>query len=123
MSWTKRVEHPSEVVQKGDEVNVMVLDVDAENKRISLGLKQLQEDPWPSISERFAPGVELGGHVVRVQDKGVVVDLGDDIEGFVPASQSQVDDPDALEDYYRSVRQSSSRSWNRMPPTAASSSR
>ncbi len=100
MSWTKRVEHPSEVVQKGQDVEVMVLDVDAENKRISLGIKQLQDDPWPSISERFAPGVEADGHVVRVQDKGVVVDLGDDIEGFVPASQSQVEDANRLEEYY-----------------------
>jgi small subunit ribosomal protein S1 len=100
MSWTKRVEHPSEVVQKGQEVKVMVLDVDAENKRISLGLKQLQDDPWPQISERFAPGVEAPGKVARVQDKGVVVDLGDDIEGFVPASHSGVDDASKLGEYY-----------------------
>jgi small subunit ribosomal protein S1 len=101
MSWTKRVEHPSEVVQKGDEVQVMVLDVDAENKRISLGLKQIQDDPWPSISERLVPGVELDGTVVRVQDKGVVMDLGDDIEGFVPSSAASVDDPNRLEEHYR----------------------
>jgi small subunit ribosomal protein S1 len=101
MSWTKRVEHPSEVVQKGEEVEVMVLDVDAENKRISLGLKQIQEDPWPSISERLVPGVELDGTVARVQDKGVVVDLGDDIEGFVPASHTAVEDPNRLDEYYR----------------------
>jgi small subunit ribosomal protein S1 len=100
MSWTRRVEHPSEVVQKGDEVNVMVLDVDAENKRISLGIKQLREDPWPQIAERFIPGLETAGKVVRVQDKGVVVDLGDDIEGFVPESHSRVEDADRLEEYY-----------------------
>jgi len=100
MSWTRRVEHPSEVLQKGQEVQVMVLDVDAENKRISLGLKQLQDDPWPAISERFAPGVESEGHVTRVQDKGIVVDLGDDIEGFVPGSHSGVDNPEELDLYY-----------------------
>ena len=100
MSWTKRVEHPSEVVQKGQEVDVMVLDVDAENKRISLGIKQLQDDPWPTISERFAPMVECDGHVARVQDKGVVMDLGDDIEGFVPASHSGIEDANKLEEYY-----------------------
>ncbi|NNK63196.1 MAG: 30S ribosomal protein S1, partial [Gemmatimonadetes bacterium] len=88
MSWTKRVEHPSEIVQKGDEIDIMVLDVDAENKRISLGLKQLQDDPWPQISERLLPGVEQDGTVVRVQDTGVVVDLGDDIEGFIPGSHA-----------------------------------
>jgi len=100
MSWTKRVEHPSEVVHKGQELDVMVLDVDAENKRISLGIKQLQDDPWPMISERFAPGVEPDGTVSRVQEKGVVVDLGDDIEGFVPVSHSGVEDADKLEEYY-----------------------
>ena len=100
MSWTRRVEHPSEVVQKGDEVNVMVLDVDAENKRISLGIKQLQEDPWPQIAERFVPGLEIAGKVVRVRDKGVVVDLGDEMEGFVPAAHSRVEDEDRLEEYY-----------------------
>jgi len=100
MSWTRRVEHPSEVLQKGEEVQVMVLDVDAENKRISLGLKQLLDDPWPGISERFAPGVETEGKVTRVQDKGIVVDLGDQIEGFVPGSHSGVDNPDHLEMYY-----------------------
>jgi len=100
MSWTKRVEHPSEVVQKGQELEVVVLDVDAENKRISLGVKQVQDDPWPQISERLAPGVELDGHVSRVQEKGVVVDLGDDVEGFVPVSGSGIEDAEKLEEYY-----------------------
>ncbi len=100
MSWTKRVEHPSEVVQKGQDLEVMILDIDAENKRISLGVKQIQDDPWPGISVRFAPGVECDGTVARVQDKGVVMDLGDDIEGFVPASHASVDDVDRLEEYF-----------------------
>ena len=101
MSWTRRVEHPSEVVQKGQDQEVMVLDVDTENKRISLGIKQLDEDPWPGITRRFAPGVETTGSVVRVQDKGVVVDLGDDIEGFVPASHTAVEDAETVEEYFR----------------------
>jgi len=100
MSWTKRVEHPSEIVQKGQEVEVMVLDVDAENKRISLGIKQLQDDPWPGISERYAPGVECDGKVARLQDKGMVVDLGDEIEGFVPASHTGVEDASRMDEYY-----------------------
>jgi len=100
MSWTRRVEHPSEIVRKSEELEVMVLDVDAENKRISLGIKQLQDDPWPVISERLAPGVEQDGSVVRVQEQGIVVDLGDDIEGFVPVSHSGVDDPERLEEHY-----------------------
>jgi small subunit ribosomal protein S1 len=100
MSWTRRVEHPSEIVQKGQDLEVLILDIDAENKRISLGIKQLQDDPWPVIAQRFAPGVECEGSVTRVQDKGVVVDLGDEIEGFVPASHAAVENVDALEEYY-----------------------
>ena len=101
LSWTRRVEHPSEVIQKGDEVQVLVLDVDAEAKRISLGIKQLSDDPWPEIVERFSAGVEPAGSVARVQEKGVVVDLGDDIEGFVPTSHSGVEEEDKLPEYYR----------------------
>ena len=101
MSWTRRVEHPSEVVQKGDEIEVMVLDVDSENKRISLGMKQLQDDPWPTLVSEFAPGREVQGKVVRVQDSGVVLDLGDDIEGFTPGSHSGVEDPEKLAYHYR----------------------
>ncbi|MDE0081988.1 MAG: 30S ribosomal protein S1 [Gammaproteobacteria bacterium] len=100
MSWTKRVEHPSEIVEKGDEVEVMVLDIDSDQKRISLGIKQLQDDPWPRIVERFAPGVEPQGRVVRLQDNGVVVDLGENIEGFVPASHTAVDNTDRLAEYF-----------------------
>ncbi|TVR63117.1 MAG: 30S ribosomal protein S1 [Gemmatimonadales bacterium] len=100
MSWTRRVEHPSEIVQKGQDLDVLILDIDAENKRISLGVKQLDDDPWPVIAQRFAPGVECEGTVTRVQDKGVVVDLGDDIEGFVPASHAAVENMDRLEEFF-----------------------
>jgi len=87
MSWTKRVQHPSEVVKKGDAVDVVILNIDSENKRISLGLKQAEEDPWLRIGETYPVGTELPGAIVRLMDKGVVVDLGNDIEGFVPVSQ------------------------------------
>jgi len=87
MSWTKRVQHPSEVVKKGDAVDVVILNIDSDNKRISLGLKQAEEDPWLKIGETYPVGTELKGHVVRLMEKGVVVDVGNDIEGFVPISQ------------------------------------
>ena len=87
MSWTKRIQHPSEVVRKGDDVDVMILGVDAENKRISLGLKQTQEDPWAEIAQNYVPGNQMTGRISRLQDKGVAVDLGEDLEGFVPLSQ------------------------------------
>ena len=95
MYWTKRVQHPSEVVKKGDTVDVVILNIDAENKRISLGLKQASEDPWLRIGETYPVGTELPGSVARLMDKGVVVDIGNDIEGFIPLShfEGQVNSP------------------------------
>ena len=98
MSWTKRVQHPSEVVKKGDAVDVVILNIDSDNKRISLGLKQASEDPWLRIGETYPVGTELPGKVARLMDKGVVVDIGNDIEGFVPISHlsmtgAQVESP------------------------------
>jgi small subunit ribosomal protein S1 len=96
MSWTKRVQHPSEVVKKGDAVNVVILNIDGENKRISLGLKQAEEDPWLKIGETLPVGHELRGRAVRLMDKGVVVDLGNDLEAFAPMSQlgvANIDNP------------------------------
>lgn len=87
MSWTKRIQHPSEVMKKGDKVDVKVLKIDHENRRISLGYKQLQDDPWPELAKRFTQGAECLGTITKVFDRGVVVDLGDNIEGFVPTSQ------------------------------------
>ncbi len=87
MSWTKRVQHPSEVVKKGDAVDVIILNIDPDNKRISLGLKQATEDPWLTIGEKLPVGTEMRAMVLRPVDKGIVVDLGDDIEGFAPVSQ------------------------------------
>src|SRR5437588_741935 len=92
MSWTKRVQHPSEVVKKGDTVDVVILNIDSDNKRISLGLKQATEDPWLRIGETYPVGTELPGKVVRLMDKGVVVDIGNDIEGFVPLTSLSPND-------------------------------
>ncbi len=87
MSWTKRIHHPSEVVKKGDKVQVIVLNMDVDNKRISLGIKQLQDNPWDNLPEKFPVGTEVECQIVRLLEKGVVVDLGEDVEGFVPISQ------------------------------------
>ena len=92
MSWTKRVSHPSEVVKKGEGVDVVVLSIDKENRRISLGLKQVQDDPWPTLAEKFPSGMTVTATVNRLFDRGAIVDVGGDIEGFVPLSQLGVDD-------------------------------
>ncbi len=92
MSWTRRVQHPSEVLRKGEEVDVIVLSIDPEQKRISLGLKQVDEDPWYELAKEYQPGREVTGKVTRLLEKGVVVDLGEDLEGFVPISQLGVEE-------------------------------
>jgi small subunit ribosomal protein S1 len=101
MSWTKRVQHPSEVLRKGDDVQVVVLGVDPENKRISLGLKQTQDDPWDSLASQYGAGVEKTGSVVRLVEDGVVVDLGNDVEGFIPRSQVEIPEGEQIENYVR----------------------
>lgn len=87
MSWTKRIQHPSEVMKKGDKVEVKVMRIDHENRRISLGFKQLGEDPWPDLSHKYAVGSECLGTITRVMDRGVSVDLDGGVEGFVPTAQ------------------------------------
>jgi len=86
MSWTKRIQHPSELIRKGERIEVMVLNVDKDNRRISLGYKQLQPDPWPELSKKFAVNKETTGKILRLLDRGVIVDLGDNVEGFVPTN-------------------------------------
>jgi small subunit ribosomal protein S1 len=92
MSWTKRVAHPSEVLKKNDTVEVVILSIDKDHRRISLGLKQVSEDPWPQLAERFLPGMKLTGTINRLFDRGAIVDLGEEIEGFVPLSHLGIDD-------------------------------
>jgi small subunit ribosomal protein S1 len=87
MSWTRRVQHPSEIMKKGETVQVKILRIDHENRRISLGYKQLQEDPWPELAKKFAVGSECLGTITKVLDRGVVVDLDGGVEGFVPVTQ------------------------------------
>ena len=87
MSWTKRIRHPSEVMKKGQDVDVVILDIDKNNRRISLGHKQIFDDPWETLEQRFAVGMVTEGTIIRILDRGVVVTLENDIEGFVPAFQ------------------------------------
>jgi small subunit ribosomal protein S1 len=92
MSWTRRVSHPSEVVKKGDVVDVAVLAIDKEHRLISLGLKQVEADPWPTLADRYLPGTTVVGKVTRLFDRGAIVDVGEGIEGFIPISQLGVED-------------------------------
>ena len=87
MSWTRKVNHPSEVVQKGDEVDATVLDVDADSQRISLGMKQLSSDPWDEIETHFKIGDMVKGKVSKITSYGAFVELDNDIDGLVHISQ------------------------------------
>jgi small subunit ribosomal protein S1 len=87
LSWTRRVQHPSEILKRGDVVPVVVLNIDADNRKISLGHKQVQDDPWPNYHERFRVGNEMKGKIVRLLERGVVVEIDEEVEGFVPLNQ------------------------------------
>ncbi|MBN4076266.1 30S ribosomal protein S1 [Gemmatimonas aurantiaca] len=87
MSWTRRIQHPSEVMKKGDDISVKILKVDHDNRRISLGFKQLSEDPWPELAKKYSIGSEALGTVIRALDRGLVVELDGSVEGFVPVVQ------------------------------------
>ena len=87
MSWTRKVNHPSEVLKKGDEIDAIVLDVDTGNQRISLGMKQLADDPWEDIESRFRIGDVVGGTVSKITSFGAFVELQDHIDGLVHISQ------------------------------------
>ena len=86
LSWTKRVKHPSEVVKKGMELDVIVLDIDVAQRRISLGHKQVSTDPWSQYAEVYAEGTDATGTVTEINDGGLVVELPLGAEAFVPAS-------------------------------------
>jgi small subunit ribosomal protein S1 len=87
MSWTRKINHPSEMVKKGDEVDALVLDVDADSQRISLGMKQLSTDPWDEIETHFKIGDMVKGKVSKITSYGAFVELDNDIDGLVHISQ------------------------------------
>lgn len=88
MSWTKKINHPGEILKKGDIVEVKVLDIDQEKRRISLGIKQMTDDPWLDLAKDFSVGTEKEECVVaRILDRGLIVNLSDDVEGFIPLNQ------------------------------------
>jgi len=84
ISWTKKINHPSELLKKGDQVDLVILAVDREKRRISLSMKHLLEDPWETLADRLPVGSEVKGKVIRLLDRGAVVELDDEIEGFIP---------------------------------------
>jgi small subunit ribosomal protein S1 len=98
MSWTRKVNHPSEVLKKGDEVDAIVLDIDPQQQRISLGMKQLATDPWSDIDSFFKIGDVVEGTVTKVTSFGAFVELKDGIDGLVHISQISEERIDKVKD-------------------------
>lgn len=101
MSWTRKINHPSEMLKKGDEVDAIVLSVDAENQRISLGIKQLTSDPWEQIDSLFKIGDLVTGKVSKITNYGAFVELQNDIDGLVHISQISEDHIEKIKDYLK----------------------
>ena len=98
MSWTRKINHPTELLQKGQEVEAVVLEVDSDNQRISLGLKQASEDPWSNITARYAVGQMVKGKVSKIASFGAFVELEGGVDGLVHISQISDDHVDRVKD-------------------------
>lgn len=100
-SWTKRVNHPNEMFQKGNKVRAVVLGVDIENERFSLGIKQLEADPWSNIETKYAIGTQHEVKVTKVADFGVFVELESDIEGLIHISELTTEKVNTTEEFVK----------------------
>jgi small subunit ribosomal protein S1 len=98
LSWTRKINHPSEVLKKGDEVEAVVLSIDKENQRVSLGVKQAENDPWADIDDKFKVGDLVKGQVAKIASFGAFVNLQDDIDGLIHISQLSEDHVERVKD-------------------------
>ncbi len=98
LSWTRKINHPSEVIKKGDEVEAVVLAIDKENQRVSLGIKQLDGDPWAAIDDTFKVGDLVKGSVAKIASFGAFVNLENDIDGLIHISQLSEDHVEKVKD-------------------------
>ncbi len=109
MSWTRKLSHPSDMLKKGQEVEAMVLEIDKVNQRISLGLKQLADDPWKNIEERFNIGSVVTGKISKIASFGAFVQLQDDIDGLVHISQISEDRVEKVKDVLKAGQEVTAR--------------
>lgn len=109
MSWTRKINHPSEMVKKGDEIDATVLDVDPKQQRISLGMKQLADDPWENIESHFKIGDVVDGKISKLTNYGAFVELKDQIDGLVHISQIAEDRVEKVKDHLKPGQEVSAR--------------
>ena len=100
LSWTKVVKHPKEIVEKDQEIEVRILEVSRDNRRISLGFRQVEDDPWPDIVTHYEAGKEVSGPIIRVLDKGIIIQLELGVEGIIPFGKMSKKDRRALATQY-----------------------
>ncbi len=100
MSWTKRVRHPKEIVNEGDQVEAMILKIDTQQQRISLGLRQTQPDPWSSLPDRYPPGTEVTGPITGITDFGIFMEIEEGIEGLVHISELSHDHVENISEHF-----------------------
>ena len=96
LSWTKKVKHPNEFTSVGADIEVVVLEIDKENRRLSLGHKQLEENPWNAIEQQYAVDTVHNGTIAELTEKGAIVTLAENVEGFAPAKQLVKEDGTTL---------------------------
>ena len=101
LSWTKIVRHPKEILGKNEEIEVRILEVSRESRRISLGIKQIEDDPWPGLSKTFQSGKKVEGEIVRILDRGIILGLEHDVEGIIPFSRQSKRNKKSISSKYK----------------------
>jgi small subunit ribosomal protein S1 len=101
LSWTKKIRHPGEFVKKGEEIEVIVLSIDPDQRRIALGHKQINDNPWDFFEQKYKTGEENEAKIERIIEKGVIVELPDAVDGFVPVSQLSFAPVRNISDYFQ----------------------
>jgi small subunit ribosomal protein S1 len=109
VSWTRKINHPSEVLKKGDEVEAVVLEVDRPNQRIALGIKQLSQDPWANIDQLYKVGDVVQGKVTKLASFGAFIGLQHDIDGLVHISQVSEEHVDKIKNVLKAGQEVTAR--------------
>lgn len=101
LSWTKRITHPKDMLKKDDDISAVVLNVDEQNRRIALGIKQLENDPWDEIVKKYTPDTEWDGKVTNITNFGIFVELDKDLEGLLHVSEAELPKGGKMEEVYK----------------------
>ena len=101
ISWTRKINHPSEVLKKGQKIDAVVLSVDADNRKLALGMKQLVADPWPEFVAKFQPGTVTEGAITKITNFGLFIELAPDLEGLAHISELPTETTGKLEEMYK----------------------